>query len=161
MDTDTAVIGLDFGSLSCRGVLVSPADGRILAEAVRPYEHGVLGCLPDGSPVPEGFVLQDPRDFTVAMSGTVRDLMNVSDARGVLVYAEEHLQPVAERVLAHAERVVGVSLVAVLLRADTRKEHHRRKNHDYLLHIIHCFLDYYSKITHRVQNANIQKDTES
>ena len=87
MDTDTAVIGLDFGSLSCRGVLVSPADGRILAEAVRPYEHGVLGCLPDGSPVPEGFVLQDPRDFTAAMAGTVRDLMNAPDARDVLVTA--------------------------------------------------------------------------
>ena len=45
---ENAVIGLDFGSLSCRGILAGASDGRVLAEEVCPYRHGILESLPDG-----------------------------------------------------------------------------------------------------------------
>ena len=64
----TCSIGLDFGSLSCRGVAVDRYDGTVLCEASYSYPHGVLdNCLPDGTPIPEGFVLQDPQDYLTAM----------------------------------------------------------------------------------------------
>ena len=36
------VIGLDFGSLSARGVLVALNNGKILTEAVTNFETGVM-----------------------------------------------------------------------------------------------------------------------
>ena len=71
------VIGLDFGSLSCRGVLMDPGNGAVLAEAEWPYRHGILSVLPDGSAVPEGYVLQDPSDFREALYEVVKALLGM------------------------------------------------------------------------------------
>lgn len=69
-------IGLDFGSTSCRGVLVRTSDGYICAEAVMDYPHGVMTeALPDGTPLPADFALQHPRDFRESMENVVRDLV--------------------------------------------------------------------------------------
>lgn len=58
-------IGLDYGSLSCRGVIVNVENGRILAERAMEYPHGVMEALPaGGAPLGEGWYLQDPEDFT-------------------------------------------------------------------------------------------------
>ncbi len=62
------VIGLDYGSLSCRGVLADCADGRIAASAEYVYAHGILTeTLPDGTRLPAGFILQHPQDYTDAL----------------------------------------------------------------------------------------------
>jgi L-ribulokinase len=46
------VIGLDFGTLSARAVLVNVQNGRILADCVFDYPHGVMDrALPDGTPL--------------------------------------------------------------------------------------------------------------
>ena len=43
-------IGVDYGSLSARGVLVRVRDGEIAAEAEFAYPHGIItGALPDGT----------------------------------------------------------------------------------------------------------------
>ena len=43
------VIGLDYGTLSCRAVLARCKDGEIIADAVKPYTHQVMEeLLPDG-----------------------------------------------------------------------------------------------------------------
>ena len=68
-------IGIDFGSLSCRGVLVRTSDGRICAEAAMEYPHGVMTrSLPDGTPLPEDFALQHPQDFRESLEAVVKEL---------------------------------------------------------------------------------------
>lgn len=76
--TDTAryTIGLDYGSLSCRGVLARVSDGFIAAEAAFPYPHGAMtDALPDGTPLDGRFCLQHPKDYEAALVSIVRDLL--------------------------------------------------------------------------------------
>ena len=43
------VIGIDFGTLSGRAILMDATSGRELAESVMDYPHGVMDvCLPSG-----------------------------------------------------------------------------------------------------------------
>ena len=68
-------IGLDFGSLSCRGVLVRTADGSVLADAVSVYPHGAMSdALPDGTPLPGNWCVQHPQDFIDALTEVVTAL---------------------------------------------------------------------------------------
>lgn len=58
------VIGLDFGSLSCRGVLADGKNGHILAAAEAEYPHGIMTeLLPDGTPLTGNWCLQHPEDY--------------------------------------------------------------------------------------------------
>ena len=84
---ENVVIGLDFGSLSCRGILARTADGAVLAEEVCPYRSGILESLPDGGPVPAGYVLQDPSDFQEALFRVIRGLLASSRTKAVRVAA--------------------------------------------------------------------------
>ena len=62
-------IGVDYGSLSARGVLVRVRDGEIAAEAEFAYPHGIItGALPDGTPLPGDWFLEHPQDYLDAMS---------------------------------------------------------------------------------------------
>ena len=58
-------IGIDYGSLSGRAVLVDVADGRQLADCVMDYPHAVMSetLAATGAPRPPDFALQDPRDY--------------------------------------------------------------------------------------------------
>ena len=58
-------IGIDYGSLSGRAVLVDVADGRQLADCVMDYPHAVMSetLAATGAPLPPDFALQDPRDY--------------------------------------------------------------------------------------------------
>ncbi|MCX5422764.1 ribulokinase [Streptomyces sp. NBC_00078] len=61
---DTYVIGVDYGTLSGRAVVVRVADGTELAAAEHPYTHAVLDrALPDGTPLPPDWALQVPSDY--------------------------------------------------------------------------------------------------
>ena len=65
------VIGVDFGTLSARAVLVDPKDGREVAEAVSVYPHGVMDeFLPDWRKLPPQFALQHPADYLRALRET-------------------------------------------------------------------------------------------
>lgn len=71
-------VGLDYGSLSCRGVLVR-LDGQIAAEAQLAYPHGILSdALPDGTPLTGSWYLQHPGDYTQALETVVPDLIKQS-----------------------------------------------------------------------------------
>jgi len=62
------VIGLDFGSLSCRGILADVRNGSILAEAEAAYPHGILTeSLPDGTPLAGSWCLQHPEDYLTVL----------------------------------------------------------------------------------------------
>ncbi|MGB2567259.1 ribulokinase [Micromonospora citrea] len=56
-------VGVDFGTLSGRAVVVAVDDGAELGSAVHAYRHGVLtDRLPGGVPLPPDWALQDPAD---------------------------------------------------------------------------------------------------
>ena len=65
-------IGIDFGTLSGRAVLVRHADGKELASAVMEYPHGVMDReLWDGTPLPPDFALQHPQDYLDVLADVV------------------------------------------------------------------------------------------
>ena len=72
-------IGLDYGSLSARGVLVSTKDGSVLAECESVYKNGcITDKLPDGTILPEEWVLQNPYDYYDALFSIVPTLIKES-----------------------------------------------------------------------------------
>ena len=56
------VVGIDFGTLSARAVVVSAEDGAVLGSASHAYRSGVIErALPaTGAPLPASWALQDP-----------------------------------------------------------------------------------------------------
>jgi L-ribulokinase len=64
MTNDPLVVGVDFGTLSGRAVVVRVRDGAELGSAVHDYSHGVLDrALPGGRPLPPDWALQVPSDY--------------------------------------------------------------------------------------------------
>src|SRR5688572_11838665 len=59
------VIGVDYGTLSGRAVVVRVSDGEELASAVHPYPHAVIErSLPaTGQSLPPDWALQVPSDY--------------------------------------------------------------------------------------------------
>ncbi|MDU5269386.1 MAG: ribulokinase, partial [Varibaculum cambriense] len=60
------VIGIDFGTLSGRAVVVRVSDGEVLASAVTEYAHGVMDTTltaGDGQALPPEFALEVPADY--------------------------------------------------------------------------------------------------
>ena len=75
------VIGLDYGSLSARGILIDVHTGEVQAEAAFPYPHGILEqALPNGRRLQAGFALQHPQDYLDALYSLVPALMAQSGA---------------------------------------------------------------------------------
>jgi L-ribulokinase len=70
---DACVIGIDFGTLSGRAVVVRVADGAELGSAVEEYEHAVIEReLPTtGKPLPPQWALQDPDDWIAVLRRAV------------------------------------------------------------------------------------------
>lgn len=67
-------LGLDFGSLSVRALIVDLSTGKECGTAVCPYSHGILDrTLPDGTKLPHGFVLQLPEDYWHGMQKCIRE----------------------------------------------------------------------------------------
>jgi L-ribulokinase len=64
--TDTCVVGVDFGTLSGRAVVVRVSDGAELGAATCDYRHGVMDAelAATGEPLPPDWALQDPADYT-------------------------------------------------------------------------------------------------
>ncbi|MGW5671497.1 ribulokinase [Micromonospora sp. NPDC003776] len=61
---DRYVVGVDFGTLSGRALVVRVADGAELGTAVHEYRHGVIeSALPTKVPLPPDWALQDPEDY--------------------------------------------------------------------------------------------------
>ncbi len=66
-------IGIDFGTLSGRAVLIDTRDGREIASAVYDYPHGVIDdVLPDsGRKLPPDWALQHPQDYLDTLVNTI------------------------------------------------------------------------------------------
>ena len=70
---DACVVGIDFGTLSGRALVVRVADGAELGSAVHEYKHGVIDAtLPaSGRPLPPDWALQDPEDYLDVLRNAV------------------------------------------------------------------------------------------
>ena len=69
--TKKYTIGIDFGTLSGRALLVDQ-DGAEIADAVMEYPHGVMDAfLPDGTPLPPDFALQHPQDYLDVLGAVI------------------------------------------------------------------------------------------
>ncbi len=65
-------IGVDFGSLSGRAVLVDISTGRELADSTFEYPHAVMDtALPDGTPLGADWALQHPQDYLDELYATI------------------------------------------------------------------------------------------
>src|SRR5580704_16558354 len=72
-DPDGAyVVGVDFGTLSARALVVRVSDGAEAGTAVSEYPHGVIDrSLAGHGELPPDWALQDPADYTAALAATV------------------------------------------------------------------------------------------
>lgn len=72
-------IGLDFGTLSCRALLVRTADGEEIATSVFEYPHKVMdSVLPCCKKLGQNWALQHPQDYIDAIKFTVPDVIEKS-----------------------------------------------------------------------------------
>ena len=62
---DACFVGVDFGTLSGRALVVRASDGAELGTAVHEYRHGVMDTVlaATGEPLPPDWALQDPEDY--------------------------------------------------------------------------------------------------
>jgi L-ribulokinase len=61
------LIGLDYGTLSARGVLVNAITGKVEASHTHAYRHGVMSsALPNGEALPPFWALQNAPDYAEA-----------------------------------------------------------------------------------------------
>jgi L-ribulokinase len=80
MTSDKYTIGIDFGTLSGRAVLVRVSDGAEIATAVSEYSHGVIDeRLPDSNARLEpDWALQDPDDYLRVFGETIPAVLKQS-----------------------------------------------------------------------------------
>lgn len=72
-DTPTYVVGVDYGTLSGRAVVVRVHDGAELGSAVHEYRHGVMDTelAATGAPLPPEWALQVPADYVEVLRQAV------------------------------------------------------------------------------------------
>lgn len=72
-------IGLDYGTLSGRALLVDVGNGEVMGEAVMDYPHGVMNTvLPTGDLVPRGWAFQHPGDYLQVLEYVVPTVIRKS-----------------------------------------------------------------------------------
>jgi L-ribulokinase len=76
------VVGVDFGTLSARAVVVRAGDGAELGTGVGEYAHGAIErTLPSTrQPLPPDWALQDPADWRTALGTAVREALRDAGA---------------------------------------------------------------------------------
>ena len=83
-------VGVDFGSLSGRAVVLDLSTGEVKAGALYEYPHGVMdSCLPDGTPLGDGWALQHPQDYLDVLSRTVPQALREAGVKGLAVVRDD------------------------------------------------------------------------
>lgn len=80
MSTEKYVIGVDYGTLSGRAVVVRVSDGEELGSAVFEYPHGVMDTTlaATGEKLPPDWALQDPNDYVDVLKNAVPKALEAS-----------------------------------------------------------------------------------
>lgn len=77
---DKYTIGIDFGTLSGRAVLVNIHTGEEVASAVYEYPHAVMDeKLPSGKELPHDWALQHPQDYLNVIANTIPAVLKEAD----------------------------------------------------------------------------------
>ncbi|MBC7297514.1 MAG: ribulokinase, partial [Demequina sp.] len=73
MQQDTYVVGVDFGTLSGRALVVRVSDGEELGTAVHEYPHAVMDATlaATGEKLPPEWALQVPEDYREVLRNAV------------------------------------------------------------------------------------------
>ena len=72
MHREQYVVGVDFGTLSGRALVVRVSDGAQAGSAASEYPHGVMDrALPDGESLPSDWALQVPSDYIDVLRNAV------------------------------------------------------------------------------------------
>ena len=73
-------IGIDYGTLSGRALLVDARTGEEIATSVYEYPHGVIDeTLPStGKPLPHEWALQHPQDYLDVLAHTIPAVLKQS-----------------------------------------------------------------------------------
>lgn len=72
-------IGVDFGTLSARALLLDGETGAEIASSTKEYPHGVMEtALPTGERLGPDWALQDPQDYVDCLICTVKNVMTES-----------------------------------------------------------------------------------
>jgi L-ribulokinase len=71
------VIGIDFGTLSGRAVVVRASDGEVVGGAEHEYRHGVMDreLAETGERLPPDWALQDPQDYIEVLRNAVPEAL--------------------------------------------------------------------------------------
>ncbi len=73
------VIGVDFGTLSARAIVLDVVNKKTIAEYTSNYRHAVMDrCLPDGTVLPDNFALQHPGDYIESLEESVKGVVKES-----------------------------------------------------------------------------------
>lgn len=76
------VIGIDCGSLSARALIARVSDGAVISESAAEYPHGILDkTLPNGTPIPEHFVLQMAEDYLQVIPQVIQEAVEQAAVR--------------------------------------------------------------------------------
>lgn len=73
-------IGMDFGTLTARGVLVDVATGQEISVSIQGYQDAVIDHIIPGTNItlPPEYALQNPQDYQDALEGILKDLLQKS-----------------------------------------------------------------------------------
>ena len=82
MPAEACVIGVDFGTLSGRAVVVRVSDGAELGSAVYEFPHGAMDrtLASSGASLPPQWALQDPGDWVGVLRTAVPAAMRAAGA---------------------------------------------------------------------------------
>ncbi len=72
-------IGIDFGTLSGRAVLMNIQTGEVVASSVYTYPHAVIDETLNGKNLPLNTALQNPEDYLGVLRTTIRSVLNEAD----------------------------------------------------------------------------------
>lgn len=76
---DKYSIGIDFGTLSARALLINIATGKEIASCVYEYPHKVIETeLPNGKKLTGSWALQDPQDYLDTMRAVLKGVLKKS-----------------------------------------------------------------------------------
>lgn len=72
-------IGIDFGTLSARALLVDVQTGRDIASSEFVYPHGVMDTTFNGKPLEQDWALEHPQDFIEALYHVIPGVMQAAN----------------------------------------------------------------------------------
>lgn len=73
-------IGIDYGTLSCRALIVDVVTGKEMATSVCEYKHGVMSDkFVDGTHLPADYALQHPRDYLDALHYVLKECLEIAN----------------------------------------------------------------------------------